>query len=61
MSKPTLGTAHIEFRDNGDRASRFVVKYMPAGALTIGEQHFWTHEDAKEFCRDRGLRVIREG
>lgn len=53
MTKLTLGTAQI-LKVNG----QFILKYMNHGSFLVGERDYATEAAAREFCRERGLRVI---
>lgn len=52
--KLTLGTALIEKQPAG----WFLLKYMNHGSFTVGERDYSREADAREFCVDRGLRVL---
>lgn len=54
MTQLTLGTAQIEPVLNGG----FLLRYMNSGSFLVGERFYGREEDAREFCRERKLRVV---
>lgn len=49
----TLGTAKITREGTG-----FCLTYMNHTNFSVGERFYGHEEDAREFCRERNLRII---
>lgn len=58
MNNLALGTARINPASK-DGKKYFIVRWMNVGNFLQNEPRgFWTKEEAIEFCRERGLRVL---
>jgi len=57
MTNLTLGTAQITTHSNGAVSLR----YMNTGSFLVGERTCISEQEAREFCRARGIRVLRCG
>lgn len=60
MRRLGYGTTTINCQDNGDRTDTWIVNWCNVGNDLRNEPRgFWTREDAVEWCRERGLRVVQ--
>ena len=50
----TLGTGKIVPQKNGS----FLLVYMNHGSFTVGERGYSKEEYAREFCRERDIKVL---
>lgn len=50
----TLGTAQMTIRSNGT----VFLRYMNVGSFLVGERLCLNEQEAREFCRERRIRVI---
>ena len=50
----TLGTAQMTIRSNGT----VFLRYMHVGSFLVGERLCLDEQEAREFCRNRGIRVL---